>query len=69
MQSLIGTYDRLLDRKMPPSFLINEKFEMLHTFGGAEKYLQLKSGRPTISLVELIDESLKTAVTALSNTL
>ena len=61
--SLIGTYDRLLDRKMPPSFLINEKFEMLHTFGGAEKYLKLKSGRPTISLVELIDESLKTAVT------
>ena len=60
--SLLGTYDSLLDRKMPPSFLINEKFEMLHTFGGAEKYLQLKSGRPTLSLVELIDESLRTAV-------
>ena len=61
--SLIETYDRLLDRKMPPSFLINEKFEMLHTFGGAEKFLKLRSGRPTNSLVELIDDSLKTAVT------
>ena len=60
--SLIGTYDRLLDRKMPPSFLINDKFEMLHTFGGAEKFLKLTSGRPTMSLVDLIDKSLKTAV-------
>ena len=61
--SLLGTYDKLLDRKMPPSFLINERFEMLHTFGGAEKYLELKSGRPTLSLIDLIHKSLKTAVT------
>lgn len=60
--SLISTYDRLLDRKMPPSFLVNEKFEMLHTFGGAEKFLKLKSGRPSLNLVELIHESLKAAL-------
>ena len=60
--SLIGTYDRLLDRKMPPSFLVNEKYEMLHTFGGAERYLKLSSGRPTLSVLELVNNSLKTAL-------
>lgn len=60
--SLIGTYDRLLDRKMPPSFLVNEKYEMLHTFGGAERFLKLRSGRPTLNLLDLINESLKTAL-------
>ena len=62
-KSLIGTYDRLLDRKMPPSFLVNEKHEMLHTFGGAERYLKLRSGRSTLNVLELINEALKTPLT------
>jgi two-component system CheB/CheR fusion protein len=60
---LLRTYDRLLDRKMPPSFLINENYEMLHTFGGAERFLNMKAGRPSLKLTELIHDSLRTALT------
>jgi two-component system CheB/CheR fusion protein len=59
----LSTYDQLLDRRMPPSFLVNDKFDLLHTFGGAEKYLRLASGRPTNNLLDLINSNLKSAVT------
>lgn len=60
--SLLGVYDRLLDRKMPPSILVNEQHEILHVFGGAEKYLQPRGGRPSNNLLDVIHESLKTAL-------
>ena len=60
--NLLSTYDRLLDRKMPPSFLINEKYEILHSFGGSERYLKMRSGRPSLNILDLIDESLKIAL-------
>jgi two-component system, chemotaxis family, CheB/CheR fusion protein len=60
--NLLGTYDRLLDRKMPPSFLINQRFEILHTFGGAERFLKVKSGRPSLNLLELVNDALKIAL-------
>ena len=60
--SLVATYDRLLDRKMPPSILVNENHEVLHVFGGAEKYLRPRGGRPTNNILDMIDPALKTAV-------
>ena len=60
--SLIGIYDRLLDRKMPPSFLVNEQFELMHTFGGAERFLRILGGRPSNSLLDTIVEPLKAAL-------
>lgn len=62
-QSLLGTYDRLLDRKMPPSVLVNESYEILHVFGGAERYIQPRGGRPTNNLLDVIGEQLKTPLT------
>jgi len=60
--SLMGIYDRLLDRKMPPSFLVNEQYELLHVFGGAERLLQVRGGRPSNSLLDTIIEPLKAAL-------
>ena len=60
--SLLGIYDRILDRKMPPSFLVNERYEVLHIFGGAERYLQFRSGRPSNSLLDQIIDPLKSAL-------
>lgn len=60
--TLLQTYDRILDRKMPPSILVNDNHQVLHIFGGAEKYLRLSGGRPTVNLLEMLGDSLKTAV-------
>ena len=61
--SLLGTYDRLLDRKMPPSFLVSSEFEILHIFGGAERFMQLRGGRPSSQLLQSVVEPLKLALT------
>lgn len=58
--SLIGTYDRLLDRRMPPSILVDRDHQILHIFGGAERFMAIRGGRPSNSLLDSIDEHLKT---------
>ncbi|MCM2373478.1 chemotaxis protein CheB [Aporhodopirellula aestuarii] len=59
---LIKTYDRLLAKKMGCSILVSESGDMLHIFGGAEKYLRQRGGRPSNHLLEMIDESLKNSI-------
>lgn len=54
-----AVYDRLLEEHMPPSFLINDRRELIHSFGGAGKYLQLGNGRTTTYLLELVSNELK----------
>ncbi|NND96138.1 MAG: PAS domain S-box protein [Pirellulaceae bacterium] len=58
--SLLSTYDCLLDRKMPNSILVDENYDILHTFGGAQQYLNYRSGRPSTNVTELIDQPLRT---------
>ena len=38
-----GLYDQLLERFMPPRFLVDENGQLVDTFGGAEKLLQVKA--------------------------
>lgn len=52
-------YDRLLEEHMPPSFLINDRKELVHCFGGAGKYLQMRDGRATTQFLELVGSELK----------
>lgn len=61
--SLLAVYDRLLDRKMPPSILVNDQHEILHVFGGAERYLQVRGGRPSNSVLESVNHHLKISLT------
>ena len=56
--------DDLLDRYVPPSFLVNSKFELLHSFGEARKLLVQPKGRPTLELLKLVDGELRMAMTA-----
>jgi two-component system CheB/CheR fusion protein len=60
--SLMGIYDRLLERKMPASFLLNDNFEILHVFSGAERYAKMRIGRPTNNLLDVIIDPLRTAL-------
>lgn len=54
-----AVYDRLLEEHMPPSFLINDRKELVHSFGGAGKFLKVRDGRATTQFLEMVDYELK----------
>jgi len=60
--TLLGTYDQLLDRFMPPSLLVSENQELLDSFAGAEKYLKVKGRRPTTDVLDMLEDGMKVAV-------
>jgi two-component system CheB/CheR fusion protein len=62
---VLSTYDRLLDRFMPPSFLVDPDGQLVDTFGGAESLLTIRSRRPSQLLVDLVDENMRTVVSGL----
>ena len=37
LSQLLGTYDALLERVMPPSLLVSERGELIHAFAGASR--------------------------------
>jgi two-component system CheB/CheR fusion protein len=59
---LLRVYDYLLNKYMPPSLLINEKRELVDSFGGAEKLLRIPSRRPSLDVLDLIDPGLRTTL-------
>ena len=62
-KELGAVYDVLLDEYMPSGMLIDNQNQVLHIFGQASELLQLKAGRPTNDLIELLPALFKTAVT------
>ncbi len=56
---LLSLYDRLLDRWMPPSFLIDEDRRLIDTFSGAERWLRVNKRRPSSDLLELVSNELR----------
>lgn len=54
-----AVYDRLLEEHMPPSFLINDRKELVHSFGGAGRFLRVRDGRATTQLLDMLDSELK----------
>ena len=59
LSQLLGTYDALLERTMPPSLLVNERAELVHAFGGAGAFLQHRDGRQGLDVLELVGPELK----------
>ncbi|QDU10867.1 chemotaxis protein CheB [Gimesia aquarii] len=59
VSSLLSVYDQLLDEFMPPSILINEDRELLHSFAGAGRFLRVGDGRPTTDVLDIIHSDLK----------
>ncbi|MEW4454474.1 chemotaxis protein CheB [Bremerella sp. JC817] len=52
-------YDRLLEEFMPPSILVTDSRELMHTFSGGSKFLIMKDGPPTTDIIELVQPDLK----------
>ncbi|MFZ5896406.1 MAG: chemotaxis protein CheB [Myxococcota bacterium] len=59
VSQLLGTYDALLDELMPPSLLIDDHGELIHTFSGATRFLKLREGRQGLDVYEMVDPELK----------
>ncbi len=59
---LLAIYDRLLDRFMPPSFLVDEHGQLVDTFGGVESLLKIKARRPSQNLLDMLGDDLRTVV-------
>ena len=56
---LLGTYDALLDELMPPSLLVDDRGELLHSFGGATRFLKLRDGRHGLDVFDMVDSELR----------
>ncbi len=56
---LLDTYDALLGQFMPPSLLVSERGELLHTFGGASQFLHIRDGRHGLELADLVGGELR----------
>ncbi len=59
LSQLLGTYDALLERVMPPSLLISERGDLIHAFAGAGRFLHHRNGRQALDVLELVDAELK----------
>jgi two-component system, chemotaxis family, CheB/CheR fusion protein len=59
---MLQTYDQLLDRFMPPGFLIDEERLLVDSFAGAEKILRLRRRRPSTNILDLLDDELRSVV-------
>lgn len=59
---LLSVYDRLLDRFMPPSFLVDEHGQLVDTFGGVDAFLKVKSRRPSQNLLDMLGDEVRAVV-------
>ena len=59
---ILQTYDQLLDRYMPPGFLLDEEQTLLDSFAGAENVLRVRRRRPSTNLLDLLDDELRLVV-------
>src|SRR5690606_21057652 len=61
-QRLLPAYDQLLEIYMPTGVLVDEHYELLHTFGELGDVLRWPRGRASTHLLDLLDSNIRTAV-------
>jgi two-component system CheB/CheR fusion protein len=61
---LAEVFEHLLDEKLPPSVLVDERLEIAHTFGDASQFLRLRKGIPSLGLLDMLSDPLRMAVGA-----
>ena len=59
---LTNAFESLLERRLPPSILIDFDSTIQHVFAGGEKYLSYTSGRPSSYVLDALVDPLKTIV-------
>ena len=61
---LTTAYEDLLARHVPPSLLINECNELVHSFGDARKLLSVPEGKPTNNVLKMLEHDLSVSINA-----
>ena len=56
---VLETYDILLNQFMPPSLLVNDRRELVESFGGANRYLHWKERRVSVDVLDLVPSELR----------
>jgi two-component system, chemotaxis family, CheB/CheR fusion protein len=51
---LLGTYDALLAKHMPPGLLVSDRGELVHTFSGASRFLRMRDGRQALDVLDVV---------------
>lgn len=59
---LADVFSSLLDQTLPSSVLLDQDRRIVHTFGDVATLLRLPKGRPSLSIVDMLDGELKLAV-------
>lgn len=57
-------YEDLLLRYVPPSLLVNQFYELIHSFGDARKLLTQPEGKPTLDVLKMVNGDLRVAISA-----
>lgn len=60
-QRLLKIYDALIEKHLPPGLLVNERRELIHTFGDAGKFLRIQ-GRTSTDILDLVSGDLRIAL-------
>ena len=59
---LVELFGAMLDETLPPSVLVDSRHQIVHTFGDISALLRLPRGRPSLSLLDLLDGDFKLAI-------
>jgi two-component system CheB/CheR fusion protein len=59
---LLGMYDTLLDKHMPPGLLVSDRGELVHSFSGASRFLKLRDGRQGLDVLDVVHPELRTVL-------
>jgi two-component system CheB/CheR fusion protein len=55
-------HNQLLNRFMPPCLLIDQNRHLVDSFGNAERFLRLRARQPSLDVLDLLDDSLRTSL-------
>ena len=58
-RSCSGPTTRSSTSSCRPSLLVNERGELVHAFGGASRFLQVRDGRQGLDVLEMVDAELR----------
>ncbi len=64
---MASAYDALLSKLMPPSIMVDDNFQMLHVFPGAEPFLTYPTGpvgRQTTNVLQMVYPAIRNSIAA-----
>src|SRR6185436_19602281 len=62
--TLLPTYDALLDKFMPPGFLVTGQRRLVDSYAGADGLLHIARRRPSLDFLQLVPPAVRTPVTS-----